>query len=210
MTVQDDDLPPQAANSKRLAKAFWEASPELSAEFYNLEKCTEPSDRQKQNIIVAQIREILLLKLRYGLLSAWGRDGSPYGSWRGVPSSAWPFLHVENLRSGIVAGLGMLLFDTRIGVPVVPDPPASAPAPPLPETGAPGRPSSMHLVLLKFRERAEANELETSLAREAATLAAWFRKEYPKKQPLAPGTIENKIRSDFRRLAPSRPNLRQS
>lgn len=56
MTVQDDDLPPQAANSKRLVKAFWEASSELSAEFHNLEKCTEPSDRQMQNIIVAQIR----------------------------------------------------------------------------------------------------------------------------------------------------------
>ena len=51
-------------------------------------------------------------------------------------------------------------------------------------TGAPGRPSSIHLVEIEFRARCGRNEVESSLAQEADVLAAWLRKEHPNSPPL--------------------------
>lgn len=224
MTVQVDDLPPEAANSQPIGEAWLDTSPELIAEFRDLEERLRREGRwqyvgnvrnpdysvlsefdshgqrlrKQQQAIFAQIDDLLMAKLRRGILSAWAREGSPVAQWRAIPSSAWQSLKLEDLQSGTLTARGVTLFDTRVGVPVKVNEPAPVPAPPSSETGAPGRPSNMHLVVSRFEERANAGQLETSLAREAATLAAWFAANHPDKQALTARTIENKIRSDYR------------
>jgi hypothetical protein len=66
-------------------------------------------------------------------------------------------------------------------------------------TGAPGRPTSMHLVELEHRDRWQRGEAETSIGAEAAALANWLRTEHPHAPPLTPKTIANKLRHDYRR-----------
>jgi hypothetical protein len=66
-------------------------------------------------------------------------------------------------------------------------------------TGAPGRPTSMHLVELEHRDRWQRGEAETSIGAEAAALADWLRTEHPQAPPLRPKTIANRLRNDHRR-----------
>jgi len=66
-------------------------------------------------------------------------------------------------------------------------------------TGAPGRPSAMHLVEEEYRARWQRGEAETSIVAEAAALADWLRTEHPRAPPLKPKTIANKLRDDHRR-----------
>lgn len=107
-------------------------------------------------------------------------------------------MKLGDLIKGTAAGPGVELFDIRVGVPVAPRTPEPMSVPPLPETGAPGRPSHMHLIITEFERRAQAGQLEKSLARESAMLAAWFKANHPGKQPLTPKAIENRIRKDYK------------
>ena len=66
-------------------------------------------------------------------------------------------------------------------------------------TGAPGRPSAMHLVEEEYRARWQRGEAETSINAEAAALADWLRAEHPRAPPLKPKSIANKLRKDHRR-----------
>jgi hypothetical protein len=66
-------------------------------------------------------------------------------------------------------------------------------------TGAPGRPSAMHLVEEEYRARWQRGEAETSIGGEAAALAGWLRTEHPHAPPLKPKTIANRLRDDHRR-----------
>ena len=66
-------------------------------------------------------------------------------------------------------------------------------------TGAPGRPSSIHLVEAEFRDRCIRNEVKPSLAAEAEVLAAWLNDKYPSSPRLTPKTIQNRLRSAYRR-----------
>lgn len=65
-------------------------------------------------------------------------------------------------------------------------------------TGAPGRPTSMHLVRGEFNRRRDAALLEKTLAQEAAALHEWFQKTHPAAPPPSSKTICNNIRSEFR------------
>lgn len=66
-------------------------------------------------------------------------------------------------------------------------------------TGAPGRPSGMHLVEREHAQRCAEGRALGPVAREAAELAAWFRRAHPEAPPPTAKTIENRIRSAHRR-----------
>lgn len=234
----DDDLPPEASGSRVLADAYRDAAPNLVAEYHRLKGRLEREGRweyvgnvrdsnkyvisefdshgqqllQEQRLILTQIDEVLVSKLRRGLLSAWAREGSPLGSWRLIPQSAWDTLELKDVRVGTAGGPGVNLFDIRIGKPVVPD--SSPPAPPTPtptptptlaKTGAPGRPSSMYLILPEFKLRADAGRLEPQLQHEAAALRHWFQAEHPDLPAPTEKTIRDRIREDYRRRSKKSP-----
>lgn len=222
MSKPDDDLPPAAAASQRIGEAWLASSPKLVAEFRDLEKRLKHEGRwqyagpphniegyilsefdshghklqREQYAILAKIDESLLSKLRRGVLAAWAREGSPLGPWRAIPSSAWRVFKLGDLEAGTLTAPGVMLFDTRVGVPV--DENASVPH--RSETGAPGRPTSMHLIVLKLKERAKAGQLESGVMAEATTLAAWFKATYPHEPPATAKTIYNSIGSTYRDL----------
>jgi hypothetical protein len=66
-------------------------------------------------------------------------------------------------------------------------------------TGAPGRPTSMHLVELEYRDRWQRGEAETGIDAEAEALAEWLRTEHPDAPQLTPKTIANRLRHEHRR-----------
>jgi hypothetical protein len=65
-------------------------------------------------------------------------------------------------------------------------------------SGAPGRPTSMHLVKAEFDARCARSELAASLAQEARYLADWLRSAHPSAPPLTDKTIKNKLRVAYR------------
>lgn len=68
----------------------------------------------------------------------------------------------------------------------------------LSKTGAPGRPSSMHIIESEFQRRKEDGAVENSLNAESEHLESWFKKQHPDKQPVTAKTIANRLRDDFR------------
>ena len=81
----------------------------------------------------------------------------------------------------------------------------SAAAPSIPQTvkrsGAPGHPSSMHLVKLEMKRRAETSEMiKTSLRQEADQLVGWLAREHPEAPQLTQKTIQNKLGDQWRSL----------
>ncbi len=69
-------------------------------------------------------------------------------------------------------------------------------------TGAPGRKTMMAAVEREFRRRAEKGDFEPSAIKQGVALAVWFAEIYPDEQRLKAKSIENKIRADYRKLAP--------
>ena len=69
------------------------------------------------------------------------------------------------------------------------------------ETGAPGRPTSMHLVEQEYRARRARGEAQTGINAEAEALAEWLRTEHPDAPQLTPKTIANRLRHEHRRRA---------
>jgi hypothetical protein len=65
-------------------------------------------------------------------------------------------------------------------------------------TGAPGRPTSIHLVEAEFEARCARNEVKASLAEEAEALAVWLRDEHPNAPRLTAKTIKNNLRAAYR------------
>jgi hypothetical protein len=65
-------------------------------------------------------------------------------------------------------------------------------------TGAPGRPSSMHLIEAEFAARSARGERAGTLAEESRILAHWLRSKHPNEQRAGPKAIENKLRQKFR------------
>lgn len=66
------------------------------------------------------------------------------------------------------------------------------------KTGAPGRPSGMHLVVAEHRSRMDRDASEESVSVEARVLSDWFDEAHPDAPPLTTKTIENKIRPAHR------------
>lgn len=65
-------------------------------------------------------------------------------------------------------------------------------------SGAPGRPSSMHLVEEEFEARCARGEVEESVSREADVLCKWRLVEHPNSPNLTAKTIRGKIATRFR------------
>ena len=65
-------------------------------------------------------------------------------------------------------------------------------------SGAPGRPTSMHLVETEFDARCARSEVASSLAEEARYLADWLRSAHPNAPPLTDKTIKNNLRAAYR------------
>ncbi len=74
-------------------------------------------------------------------------------------------------------------------------------------TGFPGRPTIKDFILAEFKRRAEAGEVERTLAAEARALQKWAKQEYPEAPALAPRTIENQIRAEHRRYKAKEPTI---
>jgi hypothetical protein len=217
MSGRADDLPPEAAQALPLAEAFRaNADPDLMNRHRDitarLERESQWVRRRRGDPLVAQLRELeirieaaFIAKLRDGELTAWGREGSPIGPWREIPSSAWSTLRLDDPNMGTVKGPGVTLFDVRVGprLKTAPGPPPQpertpVPVPPLPKKGAPGRPSSWRLVEREFERRRQLGQLESSMTREAQFLARWLRLNHPDKQPMKPKTISNRLGKRYR------------
>ena len=67
------------------------------------------------------------------------------------------------------------------------------------ETGAPGRPTSMHLIRAEFLARDERGESAASITLEADALAKWLEHAHPSAVPVKPKTIRNQLAEEFRK-----------
>lgn len=76
----------------------------------------------------------------------------------------------------------------------------------LPErTGAPGRPTSMHLVTDEYHARWERGDVLDSIGEEAEALSRWLTKTHPTAPKLTAKTIANSLRSEHRRRLAEKP-----
>lgn len=95
--------------------------------------------------------------------------------------------------------LSVLKSDVAAHWPFGKDAKPDAPVLSLDRTGAPGRPSAMHLVQSEFQRRCAAGQVESSLTQEGVVLAAWLKSVHPTLRPATPRTIENGIRAAYRK-----------
>jgi hypothetical protein len=65
-------------------------------------------------------------------------------------------------------------------------------------TGAPGRPSSWHLVEPEAKRRMKEKKVPETLGEFACSLAEWLSNAHPEAARLKPKTIENKLREAWR------------
>lgn len=72
-------------------------------------------------------------------------------------------------------------------------------------TGAPGRPTSMHLLKPEMRRRFEGGEQLPTMKAEAESLSQWLSKAHPEASPTKPKTIQTKLGSLFRQLTAEVP-----
>ncbi|MEP9354868.1 hypothetical protein ABLE93_14865 [Xanthobacter sp. KR7-65] len=71
-------------------------------------------------------------------------------------------------------------------------------------TGAPGRPTSRHLVRSEMHQRHMRGEMFLKLSYEAKYLEGWLEK-IPNAHPMTARTIENALRAEFRKLKDGQP-----
>ncbi len=72
-------------------------------------------------------------------------------------------------------------------------------------TGAPGRPTGMHLVQAEAQRRRKAGESLSGVKAEATALREWYVSQHSRLPPLTAKTIENKIRLDHKRHVAGQP-----
>lgn len=128
------------------------------------------------------------------------------GKIKGIPEGDWCNLTTEKISELPDGDLWSsptvdALFET---IPVYcdsagPSPegsasPGTAEAVPL-SSGAPGRPSSMHLIEGEFQRRVNAREANPVLADEARSLRSWLVSAYPSAAPPSEKTIKNRLRA---------------
>jgi hypothetical protein len=68
-------------------------------------------------------------------------------------------------------------------------------------TGAPGRPSSMDIVLREAERRKETGKRAASKQAEAEALAIWLRETHPEAPPLTAKTIRNRLAASVKATA---------
>jgi hypothetical protein len=66
-------------------------------------------------------------------------------------------------------------------------------------TGAPGKPTAMHQVVIEHQWRLDCGEALRSVAKEAEWLKEWLGREHPVAPPTTAKTIENRIRENHRK-----------
>jgi hypothetical protein len=66
------------------------------------------------------------------------------------------------------------------------------------KTGAPGRPTSMHLIEAEFQRMKAGGEVPATLAETARRLEAWLKMTHPTYPPATATTIETRLRQSFR------------
>lgn len=76
---------------------------------------------------------------------------------------------------------------------------ATAPRP----SGAPGRPSSMHLILDEFERRIEQGNVVKGLAAQARALREWLVTNHPREPRPTAKTIAERIRERYRKVRPA-------
>jgi hypothetical protein len=107
--------------------------------------------------------------------------------------------NLQNRRGVKVARIQVLKTDVVRWWPFGPVEAAAETSAVAPTSGAPGRPSSMHLVEDEHRARWEHGDALPGVAKEARALHDWFRKAHPDEKPPTARTIENRIRAEHRR-----------
>ncbi len=179
----------------------------------------------RQYRAILQIMEITLLqRLREGHLRAYGaRIGADF-EW--IRPSDWWDLAPDPARRNVVHAGDVVYRFVRVVDPMMapatftptphqPTAQAQSPlaAPPsdiaattngttIYTTGAPGRPTSMHLIEAELRRRAANGMMEMkSCSAEARALADWLRREHPEAAATQPKTIQNSIASLYRELS---------
>jgi hypothetical protein len=73
-------------------------------------------------------------------------------------------------------------------------------------TGAPGRPSSMHLIRAEFQARIDRGETKKTISLESQALSKWLSIAHPKAPPTKWRTIKNQLAADFRKRLLSAQN----
>ena len=81
------------------------------------------------------------------------------------------------------------------------------PQAPIAKTGAPGRPSSMGIVMAEFERRRGNGGCESSRQAEADALAAWLARTHPEAPTLKAKSIFNKLPADFQPFKIDCPKL---
>lgn len=141
-----------------------------------------------------------------------------------IPARYWPFLALD-MDNDVAAGEGMTfrgircLFSRDIPAdhpyrdiiraaqkrPAAPmpandsaKPPTPPPAEDTPRSGAPGRPTSMHLIEAEFERRAESGAIESSLNKQAEVLEQWLARAHPDMPGATAKTIANRLRETYR------------
>ena len=110
---------------------------------------------------------------------------------------SWPYIDEEHWRGGfddritirhLVQWTGLMAEkgDVRALWPFTSEEPL--------RTGAPGRPSSSHLILAELERRALAGTMEARVGAEARAIAAWLKKTHPQYPHTTATTAENIIR----------------
>jgi len=168
------------------------------------------------------VRKLMMNQAETGGWIAFGRR-HPDAEEEIIPARYWPFLTLDidnrvakgdDMTFRTVRGLitrqipdGHGIFDLireaqRVpdteAVPAAEPEPSPRPAPVAPVSGAPGRPSSMHLIRQEFERRAESGAIETSLDKESKALSAWLSAAHPEMPPTTAKTIANNLREAYR------------
>ncbi|KQZ29154.1 hypothetical protein ASD50_18355 [Mesorhizobium sp. Root552] len=190
------------------------------AEYFGLYGHTTSDREQYEEIIrptLELVREIeqaidrrMLELIESGHWIAFGRRG-PDTAAEVIPKRYWPFLEMD-IERATAKGQGMefrgLLFLELARIPTD-DPvlglietanklPSSQMGAPTPITGAPGRPTSMHLVEAEFQRRAGAGLLNGSLRTESDHLAKWLANNHLSMPQTTSKTIQNRIRAKYK------------
>ena len=147
----------------------------------NASKAIEDRERCVQNIDQA-FRDSLIA----GRLVAYAQAEFTFGQWQEIPGATWKALTISDVHSGHVIGED---FDVK-NVPIVA---LSSGGPALPNTGSPGRPTPMPIVLDEHARRRASRTIMPSAAKESIALLAWYQATYPNGYPLKAATIEQAL-----------------
>jgi hypothetical protein len=199
---------------KRLAEAAFAASKQTTADL----ALYQADDRKLDHLIERTRAEVLQLMINDGCKRKWIAIGRSHPD-RGhavVPAQYWPFLTID-MDSGSATGDGLAFREIRcVRIAAIPEKaltllveetisPAISPAVDAPSstadeirrTGAPGRPSSMDLIIAEFHKRCDTGVVQSTLIAEATHLKGWADAESIT-PPVTIKTIENRIRAPYR------------